>query len=421
MEEAYEAALEQLGGLEVAKPKTMLDVLQPEFPELTLQHVKWHLQSSRRRESREREQGPSDAIRWTGRLEAAYEGAVAQLGGIYQARPRDIQEKMQGKFPDITAMSIKYHLFAQRRREQRLQQRGAGNAGGAAADSSQAAAPSAADAPPPAAAASAAATAAAAAAPAQRQPTSSGGFAAHPMDCGQGQQQRQRYCFFAHPEHVPWIPFTVPSADEALAVLRKNTQHCRQVIQELEQQADQLAEIVVALEASSITAEAVLGSPGEDDMASSRAGATLGVAPGGGTLTAAELGSGLAAAQRLLDTPAQMAQQLLQLLPDLYPLGPGGSATISEAAAVQAVGQRSDRAVAALCALLLQQDAAAGLPGGPASGAAAAGPSGGDSGSHDAAACTQPQQLGRGAPGLLQTEVQLTQEQLDLLASLLCQ
>lgn len=126
--------------------------------------------------------------------------------------------------------SIKYHLFAQRRREQRLQQRGAGNAGGAAADSSQAAAPSAADAPPPAAAASAAATAAAAAAPAQRQPTSSGGFAAHPMDCGQGQQQRQRYCFFAHPEHVPWIPFTVPSADEALAVLRKNTQHCRQVM-----------------------------------------------------------------------------------------------------------------------------------------------------------------------------------------------
>lgn len=71
---------------------------------------------------------PTDARRWAAlsmplpprptiplascRLEAAYEGAVAQLGGIYQARPRDIQEKMQGKFPDITAMVSRLALHS---------------------------------------------------------------------------------------------------------------------------------------------------------------------------------------------------------------------------------------------------------------------------------------------------------------------
>lgn len=37
MEEAYQAALEKVGGLDAAKPRALLDELQDEFPFLTLQ------------------------------------------------------------------------------------------------------------------------------------------------------------------------------------------------------------------------------------------------------------------------------------------------------------------------------------------------------------------------------------------------
>ncbi len=37
MEAAYDAALERLGGLEAAKPKALLELLQPDFAFLTIQ------------------------------------------------------------------------------------------------------------------------------------------------------------------------------------------------------------------------------------------------------------------------------------------------------------------------------------------------------------------------------------------------
>ena len=37
MEEAYSAALERVGGLEAAKPKALLTLLAPQFPQLTLE------------------------------------------------------------------------------------------------------------------------------------------------------------------------------------------------------------------------------------------------------------------------------------------------------------------------------------------------------------------------------------------------
>ncbi len=41
LEEAYEAAVQQLGGLQAARPKQLLQLLQPEFPDLALQSIKW--------------------------------------------------------------------------------------------------------------------------------------------------------------------------------------------------------------------------------------------------------------------------------------------------------------------------------------------------------------------------------------------
>lgn len=41
LEEAYEAAVQQLGGLQAARPKQLLQILQPEFPDLALQSIKW--------------------------------------------------------------------------------------------------------------------------------------------------------------------------------------------------------------------------------------------------------------------------------------------------------------------------------------------------------------------------------------------
>ncbi|KAI7845055.1 hypothetical protein COHA_001420 [Chlorella ohadii] len=125
MEEAYDAAVVQCGGLEAAKPKGVFEAMQAtgEFPELTLQAVKWHLQSHRRREAREREHGPSTEIKWTGRLEQLYESAVANLGGIWAAKPKDIHAQLVGEFPDLTVQSTKWHLYAQRRAEERVRQR----------------------------------------------------------------------------------------------------------------------------------------------------------------------------------------------------------------------------------------------------------------------------------------------------------
>jgi len=40
LEEAYEAEVARQGGLHSARPKALLDALQPEFPELTLQIIK---------------------------------------------------------------------------------------------------------------------------------------------------------------------------------------------------------------------------------------------------------------------------------------------------------------------------------------------------------------------------------------------
>lgn len=37
MEEAYAVALERVGGLDAAKPKAVLECLQDEFPQLTIQ------------------------------------------------------------------------------------------------------------------------------------------------------------------------------------------------------------------------------------------------------------------------------------------------------------------------------------------------------------------------------------------------
>lgn len=139
MEEAYDAAVGQCGGLEAAKPKGVFEAMQAtgEFPELTLQAVKWHLQSHRRREAREREHGPSTEIKWTGRLEQLYESAVASLGGIWAAKPKDIHAQLVAEFPDITVQSTKWHLYAQRRAEERIRQRQEGGTPSSAAQQQQ--------------------------------------------------------------------------------------------------------------------------------------------------------------------------------------------------------------------------------------------------------------------------------------------
>ncbi|KAL4437357.1 hypothetical protein ABPG75_004496 [Micractinium tetrahymenae] len=52
LQEAYLGALEQCGGLHEARPKTLLDILAPRFPFLTLQAVKNHLQKQRTKEAK---------------------------------------------------------------------------------------------------------------------------------------------------------------------------------------------------------------------------------------------------------------------------------------------------------------------------------------------------------------------------------
>lgn len=47
LQEAYLDALEQCGGLQAARPKAILDMLQPRFSFLSLQNVKNHLQKQR--------------------------------------------------------------------------------------------------------------------------------------------------------------------------------------------------------------------------------------------------------------------------------------------------------------------------------------------------------------------------------------
>ena len=74
MEESYLEALEQLGGLDMAKPKAMTEILEPLYPHLSLQNVKWHLLSHRRRLERHREMEPAGIAvptKWTGRQAAA--------------------------------------------------------------------------------------------------------------------------------------------------------------------------------------------------------------------------------------------------------------------------------------------------------------------------------------------------------------
>lgn len=122
MEEAYLAALDKVGGLEAAKPRAILDELQHEFPQLTLQACKWHLLAHRRRVERHKvmqPQGIAPPTKWTGRLEAAYEAAVAQLGGLASATPKPVYEALQDEFPELTLQHVKTHMQKQRRKEQR--------------------------------------------------------------------------------------------------------------------------------------------------------------------------------------------------------------------------------------------------------------------------------------------------------------
>ncbi|PSC72933.1 PHR1-LIKE 1-like isoform B [Micractinium conductrix] len=51
LKEAFNAAVADLGGLAAARPRTVLQVLQADFPLLTLQNVKWHLQTLRKKEA----------------------------------------------------------------------------------------------------------------------------------------------------------------------------------------------------------------------------------------------------------------------------------------------------------------------------------------------------------------------------------
>ncbi|PRW50934.1 g2-like myb family transcription factor [Chlorella sorokiniana] len=122
MEEAYLAALDKVGGLEVAKPRAILDELQHEFPHLTLQACKWHLLAHRRRVERHKlmqPQGIAPPTKWTGRLEAAYEAAVARFGGLAAATPKPVFEALQDDFPELTLQHVKTHMQKQRRKEQR--------------------------------------------------------------------------------------------------------------------------------------------------------------------------------------------------------------------------------------------------------------------------------------------------------------
>lgn len=132
MEDAYQAALEHVGGLEAAKPKAVLELLQGQFPHLTIQNVKWHLLSHRRRQERHREMVPAGIApptKWNGRLEEVYEAEVARQGGLHAARPKALLDALQEQFPELTLQIVKWHLQGQRRREQRTGQDGKQPAG----------------------------------------------------------------------------------------------------------------------------------------------------------------------------------------------------------------------------------------------------------------------------------------------------
>lgn len=47
MDEAYEEALERVGGLDAAKPRAVLEEMAAEFPTLTAQAIKWKLLAHR--------------------------------------------------------------------------------------------------------------------------------------------------------------------------------------------------------------------------------------------------------------------------------------------------------------------------------------------------------------------------------------
>ena len=288
MEESYVEALEQLGGLNMAKPKAMTEILQPLYPHLSLQNVKWHLLAHRRRLERHREMEPAGIAvptKWTGRqayagyrsafarprvaasmcllhgtrcvlvavavslsplgtlplhhpcrLEEAYEAAVEAQGGLQAARPKQLLDALQAEFPELTLQVVKWHLQGQRRAKQRGQpsRDQTPSSAGPTPRASPALAPAAA----PAAAAATAATGSwqlqSTGSPStdatgeqqpQQQPLPPPQRQQPPPPHQQHQQHQQRYQSVT----PPWQPYLQSASQQALLKAQFNRLHCLEV------------------------------------------------------------------------------------------------------------------------------------------------------------------------------------------------
>ena len=87
------------------RPPPPRDCPRPPPP---LQNVKWHLTYTRKKE-RELEAAGAGAgaaapppLKWFGRLGEAFDAAVAELGGLYTARPMAIVARLETEFPEVT-------------------------------------------------------------------------------------------------------------------------------------------------------------------------------------------------------------------------------------------------------------------------------------------------------------------------------
>ncbi|KAL4443692.1 hypothetical protein ABPG75_011429 [Micractinium tetrahymenae] len=309
MEEAYEAALEKLGGLEHAKPKAVMELLlgAPGFEHITIHNVKWHLAAHRRRAERHKLMVPANITpptKWCGRLEEAYEAAVARQGGLHSARPKALLEALQPEFPELTLQIVKWHLQSQRRAKQRKVQAAAATSGAAGqlgsaqtaageiASHGEAGTPARASSLSGAASSGGATFHATAVQQGQRQqrpgaPAGELELLAEQLGLGppvlqrrqqlqqqqaarwqlpeaawqqqpqpqqhaaqQGpQQQQQQLQWPPQPSFMPWQAHLPLAADGLLSRTQLSVKLCRQVVASLERQAERLAEIVACLAA----------------------------------------------------------------------------------------------------------------------------------------------------------------------------
>jgi hypothetical protein len=184
------------GGLQAARPKQLLDGLQAEFPELTLQVVKWHLQGQRRAKQRSQQR----AQQREGQLQRVSSADLSGLSNGVGSNGQQQQQARSGQASDGLPLAFSTVLGLQSPQGQQQEQ-----------------------------------------------------WQAHQQQFQQQQQQQQappqqqRGVAVQRLAWTPWQAFLLPSAQENLDRSKQGTSLCRQVLARLQQQASHLGQLLQVL------------------------------------------------------------------------------------------------------------------------------------------------------------------------------